>query len=140
MSSVSARLGPRQPKREREPCFVSFLVAVRGVERRPGLRRDGISFSWPDAPLAVTAPHLAAELAVPEGRDDESTLQEGGIGLGVAVPTQSNEPIEIEVRAPLGPLAHVVNLQPGAQAASLADPAGPGKDLRANVLVLLQAC
>jgi hypothetical protein len=79
-------------------------------------------------------------LAVPEGRDDESTLQEGGIGLGVAVPTQSNEPIEIEVRAPLGPLAHVVNLQPGAQAASLADPAGPGKDLRANVLVLLQAC
>ena len=48
-------------------------------------RGNGISTPLLDAPLAVPAPHLAAESPVPEGRDDESALTEGGIGLGVAV-------------------------------------------------------
>ena|SRR5215470_3209276 len=97
-----------------------------------------ISFSLPDAPLAVTSPHLAAELATPEGGDDESTLQERGIGPGMAVPTQRDKPVKIKVRATLGALDDMVHLQPGAQAACLADPAGPRQDLRANVPVLLQ--
>jgi len=53
---------------------------------------------------------------------------------------ESDETVEVEVRAPLGTLDDVVHLEAGAQATSLADPAGASQDLRANVLVLLQAC
>jgi len=84
--------------------------------------------------------HIALKLAGPEGRDDEPALAEGGIRLGVAGAAEGDEAVEVEIRAPLGTLAHVVDFKPGTQAASLADAAGPRQDLRANVLVLLQAC
>jgi len=56
-------------------------------------RGRSISIALLDTPLAVPLPHLAMESAVPEGRDDESALAEGGIGLRVAVPAQGDQPI-----------------------------------------------
>jgi len=35
------------------------------------------------------------ESALSEGRDDEATLAEGGIGLGVAVPAEGNLRISV---------------------------------------------
>ena len=74
-----------------------------------------------------------------EWRDDEPASVEGGVRSSVAVAAESDEAVEVKVRTPLGALAHMVHLQPAAQATILTDPAGPGQDLRANVLVLLQA-
>ena len=64
----------------------------------------------------------------------------GSIGPGVAVTAESDEKVEVEVRAALSTLKDVVHLEAGAQATSLADTAGAGQDQRANVLILLQAC
>ena len=58
----------------------------------------------------------------------------------MAVTAESDEAVEVEVRAALSTLEDVMHLEAGAQATSLADPAGASQDLRANVLVLLQAC
>ena len=58
----------------------------------------------------------------------------------MAVTAESDEAVEVEVRAALGTLDDVVDFKPGAQSANLADPAGAGQDPRANVLELLQAC
>src|SRR5262249_32941517 len=69
----------------------------------------------------------------------EPALAEGGIRLGVAGAAEGDEAVEVEIGAPLGTLAHVVDFKPAAQTARLADPAGPGQDLGANVLILLQA-
>ena len=62
------------------------------------------------------------------------------IGPVVAVTAESDETVEVEIRAALSTLEDVMHLEPGAQATNLADPAGPRQDLRANILVLLQAC
>ncbi len=62
------------------------------------MRRGGsISIALRDAPFAVPSPHVAVESALAEGRDDESALAEGGIGLRVAVAAQGDQSVEVEV-------------------------------------------
>jgi hypothetical protein len=101
-------------------------------------RRNRISTSLLDAPLAWSARYLAVELTLSEGRDDESALAEGGVGLGVAVAAEGDQPVEVEVRAPLGAFGDVMDVQAGPDAARLADPAGAGQDLGADLLPLLE--
>jgi len=83
---------------------------------------------------------LALEPPASDWRDDEPASVEGGVRPGVAVAAKGDEAVEVKIGATLGTLAYVVDFKPGTQATSLADPAGPREDLRANVLVLLQAC
>ena len=64
----------------------------------------------PEAPLAVPLHHVALEPAVADRGDDEPAPAEGGVGLGVAIAAEGDEAVEVEIGAPLGPLAHVVNL------------------------------
>ncbi len=103
--------------------------------------RWGGSFSTSlrDAPLAVPVPHLAAESALSEGRDDEPALAEGGIGLSVAVPAQGDQPVKVEVRAPLGALGDMVHVQACPHAAGLTGPAGAGQDLGPDLAPGLKA-
>ena len=106
-----------------------------------GTRRlDGsISTALRDAPFASPLHHLAVEAALSEGRDDESALAEGGIGLGVAVPAEGDQPVEVEVRAPLGALGDMMHVEAAPDAACLADPVGAGQDLGTDLLPLLEA-
>src|SRR5437660_8518404 len=97
-----------------------------------------ISIALLDAPFASPLHHLAVESALSQGRDDESALAERGIGLGVAVAAEGDQPVEVEVRAPLGALGDVMHLEARPDAARLTDPAGTGQDLRADLLPLLK--
>ena len=102
-------------------------------------RRNRISTSLLDAPLAWSARYLAVELTLSEGRDDESALAEGGVGLGVAVAAEGDQPVEVEVGTPLGALGDMMHVEAGPDAAGLTDPAGAGQDLGADLLPLLEA-
>ena len=76
-------------------------------------------------------PHsLAAELAISEGRDGESTLGEGRVRLRMALPAQGDQAVAIKVRAPLGAFLDVMHLEAvRGKAARLAPPTGAGQDL-----------
>ena len=63
--------------------------------------------------------HLTAEATVPDGRENEAALAEGGIGVRVAVPAQGDQPVEVEVRASLGALGDLVHIEAGPATASL---------------------
>jgi hypothetical protein len=56
---------------------------------------------------------LAGEVPFAEWGDDQAAACIGGIGLGMAPGTERRQPVEIEVRAPLGALDDVVDVQPG---------------------------
>ena len=57
-------------------------------------------------------------------------MAEGGIGPGVALAAEGDQLVAIEVRAPLGALDHVMDLEAGrGEAAGLAAPAGAGQNL-----------
>ena len=78
--------------------------------------------------------HLTAEAAVPEGHNDEPALAERGIGLCVAVPAKRDQPVEVEVRAALGALDHVVHLEAvRGETAGLAPPPGAGHNLGSDL-------
>jgi len=95
------------------------------------VRRDDRSSTYLlDTPFTIPLPHLTAESAVPEGRDDEPALGEGGVRLGVTGPAEGDQAVEIEVRAALGALPDVMHLEAvRGEAAGLAPPAGAGQDL-----------
>jgi hypothetical protein len=83
-------------------------------------------------PCRFTSPlhHRAAELAGAEGRDDEPALAKGGTGPGMAVATQGDQLVAMEVRAALGALPEVMHLEAvRGETARLAPPAGAGQDL-----------
>src|SRR6266849_2637332 len=103
-----------------------------------GRRGDGSSTSLRNAPFAFPLHHLAVESALSQGRDDQPALAEGGIGLGVAVPAQGDQPVEVEVRAPLGAFGDVMYVETSLDTAGLTDPAGAGQDLGANLLPLFE--
>ena len=130
-----------------ERCFAVFgrtwdstVDRAIGHSGLAGTMRGGrsISIALMDTPFAAPVPHLAVEPAVSQGRDDESALAEGGIGLGVAVAAQGDQPVEVEVRASLGALGHMMHIQAGPDAARLTGPPGAGQDLGANLLPLLE--
>ena len=101
-------------------------------------RGSRISTVLRNTPLAVPVPHLAVESALSQGRDDEAALAEGGVGLGVAVPAESDQPIEVEVRAPLGAFGDVMYVETSLDTAGLTDPAGAGQDQGADLLPLFE--
>src|SRR5713101_2899279 len=115
----------------------------RRPQKRPGKRGRRSHEPWLSSHRAglvclaqspFAPPHcLAPELAISEGRDDEPALAEGGIGLGVAVAAQGNQPVEVEVRAPLGALGDMMDVEASPDAARLADPGGAGQDLGPNL-------
>src|SRR5438105_15411329 len=56
----------------------------------------------------------------------------------MAVPAQGDQPVEVEVRAPLGALGDMVHVQARPDAARLTDPTGAGQDLSTNLSPLLE--
>src|SRR5712664_278712 len=98
-----------------------------------------ISIALLDAPFASPLHHLAVESPLSQGRDDEPALAEGGIGLGVAVTAEGDQPVEVEVRAPLGAFGDMMHVEAGPDATRLTDPAGTGQDLGADLLPLLES-
>jgi hypothetical protein len=98
----------------------------------PGLRAD--------RPLVSPAGDLDGEAAVAERGDNQPAARVRRIRLRVAPSTERHEAVEIEVRAPLGALHNVVDLEPGACAARLTDPPGAGENLRADPAPGLQVC
>jgi hypothetical protein len=70
-------------------------------------------------PLVGASDHGGGESPSAEWSDDEPTARVGGIRLDMAGRTERHEPVEIEVRAPLGALDDVVDLgDPSAAAVS----------------------
>jgi hypothetical protein len=62
-----------------------------------------------DRPLISPADDLADETAVAVWGDDQPAACIRGIGLGMTPGTERHQPVEIEVRAPLGALDDVVD-------------------------------
>ncbi len=126
----------------RYPCCVTRRIAsVPSPLGRARRLAAGISTTLPDTPFTVPVPHLTAESAASEGRDDESALIEGGIGPGVAVAAQGSQAVAIEVRAALGTLPDVMHLEAvSGEAAGLAPPAGTDQDLGPDLAPGLTAC
>ncbi len=60
-----------------------------------------------DRPLVSPSGDLHGEAPVAERGDDEPTAGIGGIRSGMARRTERHQPVEIEVRAPLGALDDV---------------------------------
>ena len=72
-----------------------------------------------DRPLTSPSGDLAGEAPVAERGDDQPAACIRGIGLGMTPATERHQPVEIEVRAPLGALDDVVDLgDPSAAAVS----------------------
>ena len=77
-----------------------LLVAGRSLGR---LRADG--------PLVSASGDLDGESPVAERGDDQAAARVGGIGLGMTRGAERHQPVEIEVRAPLGALDDVVDFE-----------------------------
>src|SRR5215813_9502151 len=122
--------GPRRQPAAR--CCLTRSPRHRFLEGLDGTKRSvaRCSITPLDTPFVVPSPYLAPESALSEGRDDETTLPEGGVGPSVAVAAQGDQPVAIEVRAPLGALYHVMDLEAGrGEATGLAAPAGAGQNV-----------
>jgi hypothetical protein len=92
---------------------------------RPGGRSPGLARS-PDAPLVRALHHGDAEPPPAQRLDEEASAIERRVRLGVARAAQRDQPVQVEVRAPLGSLDHMVDVQPAApHPAGLAGPFGP---------------
>jgi len=81
-----------------------------------------------DRPLISPSGDLEGEVPLAERTDDEPAPRVGGIGLGVARGAEHHQAVEIEVRAPLGALDDVVDLEGAPAATGLAPPAGAPED------------
>src|SRR5713226_3257084 len=77
-----------------------------------------------DRPLISPSGDLEGEVPLAERTDDEPAPRVGGIGLGVARGAEHHQAVEIEVRAPLGALDDVVDLEGAPAATGLAPPTG----------------
>jgi hypothetical protein len=75
-------------------------------------------------PLIGTSDDLDSEAPGAERGDDQAAARVGGIRLGMAGRAERHQPVEIEVRAPLGALDDVVDLEGAPAATGLAPPAG----------------
>jgi hypothetical protein len=83
----------------------------------------------PKSPFTSPLYYHAVEPAVAERRDDEAAPTEGSVRLGMALATQGDQAVAVEVRAALGALPHVMHLEAvRGEAASLARPLGTGHD------------
>jgi hypothetical protein len=75
-------------------------------------------------PLVGPSDDLERELALPQQRDHQPAPQVRRVRLHVAWRTERYQPVDIEVRAPLGALDDVVDLEGAPAATGLAPPAG----------------
>ena len=75
-------------------------------------------------PLVGPSGDLERELARPQQRDHQPAPQVRRVRLHVAGATDRHQPVKIEVRAPLGALDDVVDLEAAPAATCLAPPAG----------------
>jgi hypothetical protein len=64
-----------------------------------------------DRPLISLSGDLAGEAPLAERDDDQAAARVGGIRLGMARGAERHQAVEIEVRAPLGALDDVVDLE-----------------------------
>jgi len=64
-----------------------------------------------DRPLISPSGDLAGEAPLAERDDDQAAARVGGIRLGMARGAERHQAVEIEVRAPLGALDDVVDLE-----------------------------
>ncbi len=78
--------------------------------------------------------HLNGEAPVAVRGDDQAAARVGGIRLGVARRTERHQAVEIEVRAPLGALDDVVDLEGVPAATGLGPPAGAPEQLWSPLL------
>jgi hypothetical protein len=81
-----------------------------------------------DRPLISTPGDLEGEVPFAERTDGQPAARVGGIGLGVARRTERHQAVEIEVRAALGAVDDVVDLEGAPAATGLAAPAGTPED------------
>lgn len=102
------------------------------VSARPnGMGREAFPVVKHSAlPLPGPLHELKPEPPIPKRRDQQAPPNVGRIGLLVAGPTQGHELIQVEIRAAGGALEHMVDVQPGAAPAGLADPARLSQDIR----------
>jgi hypothetical protein len=77
-----------------------------------------------ERPLVSPAGDLGGEPAVAEWGDDQPAARVGGIGLGMAGRAERHQAVELEVRAPLGALDDVVDLEGALAVAGLAPSSG----------------
>jgi len=82
---------------------------------------------------------LERKLACAHGGHHESPPLIGCVGLVVAPAAEGHEVLEVEVRAALRRLHHVVDVEPAPHPAGLAAPAGPRQHRLTNQLPLAQA-
>ena len=92
-----------------------------------------------DRPLINSSGDLGGEAPGAERGDDQAAARVGGIRLGVARRTERYQPVEIEVRAPLGAVDDVVDLESAPAATGLAPPAGAPEHHPADCRPLLEA-
>ena len=92
---------------------VTRLVADWSVGR---LRTNG--------PLVSASGDLGGEAPVSERGDNQAAARVGGIRLRMTWRTERHQAVEIEVRAPLGALDDVVDLEGAPAATGVAPPAG----------------
>jgi hypothetical protein len=100
----------------------------------------GLIAPWVCCPLVSPSGDLASEAPVAKRGDDQAAASVGGICLGMAGRAECDQAVEIEVRAPLGALDDVVDLEGVPAATGLAPPAGAPEhrpaDRRSKRLVL----
>jgi hypothetical protein len=84
-------------------------------------------------PLVGPSDHREGELTLSRRRDHQPAPQVRGIRLRVTRGTERHQAVEVEVRAAASALDGMVDLQPSADTARLADPLGAGQDLRADL-------
>jgi hypothetical protein len=108
-----------------EPHFRQECVARISLrETRP------VSDPWrdwwrrADLPLVSPLSDLDGEAPAAERGDDQPAVHVGSIRLGMARRTERHQAVEIKVRAPLGALDDVVDLEGAPAATGLAPPAG----------------
>ena len=91
-----------------------------------------------DGPLISSSGDLDGEAPVAERGDEHPAAHVGGIRLGMAWRAERHQAVEIEVRAALGALDDMVDLEGAPAAAGLAPPAGaPGEVMRVSLLEAL---
>jgi hypothetical protein len=111
---AARRAGPRsrgvRSFRGSSPDSAPGVSRLRGALRArvidgPGLRAD--------RPLISPPSDLDGEAPAAERGNDQAAARVGGIRLGMAGRTERHQPVEVEVRAPLGALDDVLDVLSG---------------------------
>jgi hypothetical protein len=111
------------PEASRSP--ITWRAVSSGIVARSCARSS--SASWASRARAIDGPGLRADRPLVSPADDLDG-EAPGIRLGMTGRTERHQAVEIEVRAPLGALDDVVDLEGAPAATGLAPPVGAPKD------------